>query len=125
MWEGGVDDLPFCCDTGFWKSINIEILEAFSSSKGIHHQELIQKEKVHIGCEKGAQVNILGNKIATQRCPTIIITESKQTINYTCSCYYVHITLLMGLIVRNGVNSKNGVVLITCCFWMNWIQIIT
>ena len=27
--------------------------------------ELIQKEKVHIDCEKGAQINILANKILT------------------------------------------------------------
>ena len=30
------------------------------------HQGLIQKEKVHIDCEKGAQINILANKIATK-----------------------------------------------------------
>ena len=29
-------------------------------------QGLIQKEKVHIDCEKGAQISILANKIATQ-----------------------------------------------------------
>ena len=30
------------------------------------YQGLIQKEKVHIDFEKGAQVNILANKMATQ-----------------------------------------------------------
>ena len=29
-------------------------------------QELIQKEKVHIDCEKGARNNIVANQIATQ-----------------------------------------------------------
>ena len=29
-------------------------------------QSLIQKEKVHIDCEKDAQISILANKIATQ-----------------------------------------------------------
>ena len=29
-------------------------------------QGLIQKEKVHIDCEEGAQISILANKIATQ-----------------------------------------------------------
>ena len=33
---------------------------------GVWRQGLIQKEKVHINCEKGAQINILANKIATQ-----------------------------------------------------------
>ena len=28
------------------------------------YQKLIQKEKVHIDCEKGAQINILAKKIA-------------------------------------------------------------
>ena len=32
----------------------------------IGDQGLIQKEKVHIHCEKGAQLNILASKIATQ-----------------------------------------------------------
>ena len=61
------------------------------------YQGLIEKEKVHIDCEKGAQISILANKIATQWW-SIIIKESKQTIHYMCcsfSCYYVHIMLLM------------------------------
>ena len=29
-------------------------------------QGLIQKEKVHIDCEKGAQISILANKMTTQ-----------------------------------------------------------
>ena len=28
-------------------------------------QGLLQREKVHISCEKGAQINILANKIVT------------------------------------------------------------
>ena len=30
------------------------------------NQGLIQKEKVHIDCEKGAQISILASKILTQ-----------------------------------------------------------
>ena len=53
---------------------------------------LIQKEKVHIDCEKGLQISILAKKIATQWWPNIIIKESKQTINYIYflfACHYV------------------------------------
>ena len=32
----------------------------------IFRQGLIQKEKVHIDCEKGAQINILASKTATK-----------------------------------------------------------
>ena len=32
---------------------------------GRGRQGLIQKEKVHIDCEKGAQISILANKIVT------------------------------------------------------------
>ena len=38
-------------------------------------QGLIQKEKVHIDCEKGAQISILANKIATQWWPNITVKE--------------------------------------------------
>ena len=46
----------------------------------VSYQGLIQKEKVHIDCEKGAQISILANKIATQWWPDNIIKKSKQTI---------------------------------------------
>ena len=32
----------------------------------LRRQGLIRKEKVHVDCEKGAQISILDNKIATQ-----------------------------------------------------------
>ena len=38
-------------------------------------QGLMQKQKVHINCEKVAQINILTNKIVI--CSKIIIKESK------------------------------------------------
>ena len=59
---------------------------------------LIQKEKVHNHCEKGAQISILANKIATQWWCNIIIKESKQTIHsiyFLFSDHYVHIKLLI------------------------------
>ena len=40
------------------------------------NQGLIQKEKVHSDCEKGAQISILAKKIATQWGPNVIIKES-------------------------------------------------
>ena len=48
----------------------------------VSYQGLIQKEKVHIDSEKGAQISILANKIATQWWPDNIIKKSKQTIYY-------------------------------------------
>ena len=62
------------------------------------YQGLIQKEKVHIDCEKGAQVNILANKMATQWWLNIIVKESKQTLHniyFLFSCCYVHIMFLI------------------------------
>ena len=64
----------------------------------IGDQGLIQKEKVCIHCEKGAQLNILASKIATQWWPNIIIKQSKQTIRYIYflfSRYYVRIMLVI------------------------------
>ena len=61
-------------------------------------QALIKKGKTHVNCEKGAQISILTNKIATQSWPNIIIKESKQTIHYiytSFSHWYVHIMLLI------------------------------
>ena len=61
-------------------------------------QVLIHKEKAHIDCEKGAQINILASKIATHWWPNIIIKDSKQTMRYIYllfSRYYVHIMLFI------------------------------
>ena len=55
-------------------------------------QGLIQKEKVHVDCDKGAQISILANKIATLWWPNIVNRESKQTTHYIYflfSHYYV------------------------------------
>ena len=46
------------------------------------YQGLIQKEKVHIDCEKGVQISILTNKITTKWWPNIIIKESKLYIAF-------------------------------------------
>ena len=46
-------------------------------------QGFIQKEKVHINCQKVAQVSILADKVATQWRPNTIIKESKQTMHYS------------------------------------------
>ena len=64
------------------------------------YQRLIQKEKVHIDCEKGAQIIILANKIATQWWPNIINKKTKQTIHniyFLFSRYYIQIILLIWL----------------------------
>ena len=41
----------------------------------------MQKEKVHIDCEKDAQISILANNILTQWWLNIIIKKSKQTLH--------------------------------------------
>ena len=57
---------------------------------------LIQKEKVHIDCQKRAQISILTYKIATQWWSNINIKESKQAIHYIYlfSRYYGHMLLI-------------------------------
>ena len=47
-------------------------------TKSGYYQGLMQKEKVRIDCEKGAQISILANKIATRWWPNFIIKEPKQ-----------------------------------------------
>ena len=56
-----------------------------------YYQGLIQKEKVHINCKKGAQISFLNNNIATQWWPNIIRKESKHLfIIYLLLCsHYV------------------------------------
>ena len=70
------------------------------------HRGLIQKEKVHINCQKGSQTSILVNKIATRQWRIIIIKESKQTIHYIYSLfphYYVHMLLIWS---KNNVENS-------------------
>ena len=47
-------------------------------TKSGYYQGLMQKEKMRIDCEKGAQISILANKIATRWWPNFIIKEPKQ-----------------------------------------------
>ena len=56
-------------------------------------QGLIQKEKVHIYCQKSAQISIFANKIATQLQPNITVKESNVIIHYIFlfSRYYVQL----------------------------------
>ena len=61
-----------------------------SKSSAATCQGLIHKEKVHI---EDAQISILANKIAKQRRPNIIITESKQTA-HKIYFYFLGIMLL-------------------------------
>ena len=51
------------------------------------NQGLIQKEKVDIGGENGAQISVVANKIVTQGGSEIMIV--KQAINYTCFYFLV------------------------------------
>ena len=44
-----------------------------TNSVPLNFQRLIQKQKVHIDCKKGAQIVILANKITTKRWLNIII----------------------------------------------------
>ena len=70
------------------------------------YQGIIQK--VHIDCEKGAQISILANKIETQWWPNNTIKGSKKTIhyiNFLFSQYYIHIMLLFN---QNTEIAFNG-----------------
>ena len=72
------------------------------------YQGIIQKEKVHIDFEKGAQISILANKIETEWWPNITIKGSKKTIHYIYflfSQYYIRIMLLFN---QNTEIAFNG-----------------
>ena len=58
---------------------------------------LIQKEKVHIICEKGAQISILANKIVTMMTQFYHqrVQPNNTLIFFLFSRYYVYITLLI------------------------------
>ena len=45
-------------------SYNVAASKAAKNCNSIRGQGLIQKEKVHIDCEKVAQISVLANKIA-------------------------------------------------------------
>ena len=47
-----------------------------------YYKSGVNTEKAHIDCEKGAQINILVNKISTKWWPNIIIKDSKETTHY-------------------------------------------
>ena len=64
---------------------------------------LIQKEKVHIICEKGAQISILANKIVTQWWPNFIIKESNQTIHW----FFFYFLIIM-FTLHCWFNQKTG-----------------
>ena len=49
-------------------------------------------EKVHINCNKAAQIKILANEIVTKWCLNLIIKESKQTIMWYFLLYFLIIT---------------------------------
>ena len=76
----------------------------------------MQKEKVNIDCEKGTQISIFANKIATQWWPNNIIKESKQTIHfiYFLFSYYVADLIkkleLYLMVVSVLLNSSVGVI---------------
>ena len=56
--------------------------KAAKNCNSIRGQGLIQKEKVHIDCEKVAQISILANKIASKWWPNITIKEFKLFITF-------------------------------------------
>ena len=61
---------------------NVAASKAAKNCNSIRGQGLIQKEKVHIDCEKVAQISILANKIASKWWPNITIKEFKLTITF-------------------------------------------
>ena len=61
-------------------------------------QGLIQKEKVDIDGEKGAQISDVAKKIVTHGWSEIMIMKYKKAIHYICflfSLHYVYIMLLI------------------------------
>ena len=60
---------------------------------------VIQKEKVDIDGEKGAQTIMTTNKIVTQELPYIMIIDSRRVIACICFRYYVHITVCYWLLI--------------------------
>ena len=66
-------------------------------------QSLIQKEKVHIDCEKDAQISILANKIATQWWPNITVKESNPTIHYIFYFLVIMFTLCYWFDQKTGI----------------------
>ena len=61
---------------------NVAASKAAKNCNSIRGQGLIQKDKVHIDCEKVAQISILANKIASQWWPNITIKEFKLFITF-------------------------------------------
>ena len=66
-------------------------------------QGLIQKEKVDVDCEKGAQISILANKIATKCWLNIAIKESKL---YITLIFYYKFMLLFDQKTGIGFNGS-------------------
>ena len=62
----------------------------------LSYQGLIQKEKVDINCEKGAQIRVVAKNIVTQGWSNIMVMKHKEAIHYICfslSCHYVYIMI--------------------------------
>ena len=57
----------------------------------VSDQGLIQKDKVHIDCEKGAQISNLANKIAAQWLPNIFIKESLNKLFIAFIFYFLEL----------------------------------
>ena len=76
----------------------------------------MQKEKVNIDCEKGAQIGIFANKIATQWWPKNIIKEPKQTICFIYFLFSYYVADLVKklefylMVVSVLLNSSVGVI---------------
>ena len=91
-------------------SINPEAL--ILNMKVWAYHGLIRKEKAHINCEKGAQINILANKISTKWWPNIIIKDSKQTIHYIWFYFLVIMFILCCWFDKKKLELRLMVVLV-------------
>ena len=63
----------------------------------------MEKEKVHIDCEKDAQISILANKIVTKWWLNIIIKKSKQTLLLFLISLLLYSAYVSDLIKRLGL----------------------
>ena len=69
-------------------------LKTLTTKYNWYPQGLIQKEKVEIDGEKGAQISIVAKEIVTQGWSEIVIMKYKQALLYICFFYFLVIFIL-------------------------------
>ena len=73
-----------------------------------YQQRLIQKGKVDIDDEKGAQISIVAKRIVTQGWSKIMILKFKQAAHYICFLFPSFYVYIMLLIWQGSTNSAHS-----------------